>query len=89
VIVSKFRERLAVLKQLFKKIDVERFNLKPLKKEEVKEKYQVTIKNKFAALEILDDNGDINKARETIRENKNFGQRVYRSLRFKALKTMV
>jgi hypothetical protein len=31
--------------------------------------YQVTIKNKFAALENVDDNVDINKAWETIREN--------------------
>jgi hypothetical protein len=31
--------------------------------------YQVTIKNKFAALENLDDNGDINRAWETNREN--------------------
>jgi hypothetical protein len=29
----------------------------------------VRIKNKFAALENLDDNGDINRAWETIREN--------------------
>jgi hypothetical protein len=36
---------------------------------EVKEQYQVTIKSKFAALENLDDNGDINRALETIREN--------------------
>jgi hypothetical protein len=45
------------------------FNLKQLNEEEVKEQYQVTIKNKFAALENLDDNGDINQAWETIREN--------------------
>jgi hypothetical protein len=50
-------------------MDVERFNLKQLNEEEVKEQYQVTIKNKFAALENFDDNGDINKAWETIREN--------------------
>jgi hypothetical protein len=31
--------------------------------------YQVTIKYKFAAQENLDDNGDINRAWETIREN--------------------
>jgi hypothetical protein len=48
---------------------MERFNLKQLNEEEVKEQYQVTIKNKFAALENLDDNGDINKAWGTIREN--------------------
>jgi hypothetical protein len=49
-------------KQLVKKMDVERFNLKQVNEEEVKEQYQVTIKNKFAVLENLDDNGDINKA---------------------------
>jgi uncharacterized FlaG/YvyC family protein len=49
-------------------MDVERFNVKKLNEEEVKEQYQVTIKNKFASLENLDDNGDINKAWETIRE---------------------
>jgi hypothetical protein len=48
---------------------VERFNLKQLNEEEVKEQYQVTIKTKFAALENLDDNGDINRAWETNREN--------------------
>jgi hypothetical protein len=50
-------------------MDVERYNLKQLNAEEVKEQYQVTIKNKFAALENLDVNGDINRAWETIREN--------------------
>jgi uncharacterized FlaG/YvyC family protein len=56
-------------KQLVKKMDVKRFKVKKLNEEEVKEQYQVTIKNKFAVLENLDDNGDINKACETIREN--------------------
>jgi hypothetical protein len=54
---------------MVKKMDVERFNLKQLNEEEVREQYQVTIKNKFAALENLDDNGDINRAWYTIREN--------------------
>jgi hypothetical protein len=54
---------------MVKKMDVEKFNLKQLNEEEVKEWYQVTIKNKFAALENLDDNEDINRAWETIREN--------------------
>jgi hypothetical protein len=53
LVVAKVRERLAVNKQLVKKMDVERFNLQPLNEEEVKEQYQVTIKNKFAALEKL------------------------------------
>jgi hypothetical protein len=34
-----------------------------------KEQYQVTIKNTFAALENLEDNGDINRARNNITEN--------------------
>jgi hypothetical protein len=66
--VAKVRKRLEVGKQLVKKMDVERFNLKQLNDED-KEQYQVTIKNKFAALENLDDNGDMNRAWETIREN--------------------
>jgi hypothetical protein len=35
--VAKVRERLAVGKQLVKKMDVERFNLKQLNEEEVRE----------------------------------------------------
>jgi hypothetical protein len=69
LVVAKVRERLAVGKRMVKKMDVEIFNLKQLNEEEVKEWYQVTIKNRFAALENLDDNGDINRAWGTIREN--------------------
>jgi hypothetical protein len=54
LVVAKVRERLAVSKRMVKKMGVERFNLKQLNEEEVKEEYQVTIKNKFAALENLD-----------------------------------
>jgi hypothetical protein len=64
-VVAKVREGLAVSKRKVKKMDVERFYLKQLNEEEIKEQYQVTIKNKFAALV----NGDINRAWETIREN--------------------
>jgi hypothetical protein len=69
LVVAKVRERLAVTKRMVKMMDVERFNLKQLNEEEVKEQYQVTIKTKFSALENLDDNRDINRAWETIREN--------------------
>jgi hypothetical protein len=41
---------------------MDKFNRKQLNEEQVKEQYQVTIKNKFAALEHLDDNEDINRA---------------------------
>jgi hypothetical protein len=62
LVVAKVRERLAVSKRMVKKMDVERFNLKQLSEEGVKEQYQVTIENKFKDLENLDDNGDINRA---------------------------
>jgi hypothetical protein len=42
-----------VSKQAAQKVDMERFNLKKLNEGDVKEQYQVTIRNKFAALENL------------------------------------
>jgi ribosomal protein L19E len=62
--VEKVRERLAVSKRDAQKIDTERFNGKKLHERDVKEQYQVTIRNTFAALENLEDSGDINKALE-------------------------
>jgi ribosomal protein S25 len=56
---------------MVKKIDMERFNLKKINEWEVKEKYQVTIKTSFTALENLEDNGDISSAWDTVRENIN------------------
>jgi hypothetical protein len=54
---------------------MERFNLNKLKEGDVKEQYQVTIRNKLAALEKSEDNGDINRAWGNIRENiNNLGQ---------------
>jgi hypothetical protein len=53
LVVAKVMERLAVGKQDFKKMDMERFNLKKLNKKDVQEQYQVTIINKFTALENL------------------------------------
>jgi hypothetical protein len=48
---------------------VERFSLKKFNEGEVTENYQVTIINKSAALENLEDNGDINRLLDNIREN--------------------
>jgi hypothetical protein len=48
---------------------MDRLNVKKLNEGEVKEQYQVTIKNRFSALENLEDNGDINRVWDTIREN--------------------
>jgi hypothetical protein len=51
---------------------MEMFNLKKLNEVKHKEQYQVEISNRFAALENLDDDdGDINRDWETIRENIN------------------
>jgi DNA repair ATPase RecN len=69
LLVSKVRERLAVSKRAAQKIDTARFNVKKLNEGDVKEHYQVTIRNKFAALENLEDAGEINRAWDNIREN--------------------
>jgi hypothetical protein len=70
LVVAKVRERLAVSKRAAQKIDTERFNVKKLNEWDVKEQYQVTIRNTFAALENLEDSGDINGEWEIIREIK-------------------
>jgi hypothetical protein len=69
LVVAKVRERLAVSKRAAHKIDMEKFNIKKLDEGNVNEQYQVTIRNKFAALENLEDSGDINGAWDNIREN--------------------
>jgi DNA repair ATPase RecN len=69
LVVAKVRERLAVSKRASQKVDTERFNLKKLNEGDVKEQYQVTIRNKFAALENLEDSRDINRAWDNFREN--------------------
>jgi hypothetical protein len=46
---------------------MERFSLKKLNKAEGKEQYWVEISNRFAALENLGDNMDINRAWKTDR----------------------
>ena len=67
--VAKLRKRLAVSKQAAQKFDGERFNLRRLNELEVKEKYQIEITNKFAALESLNVDDDVNRAWENIKEN--------------------
>jgi hypothetical protein len=60
LVEAKVWERLAVSKQAAQKIDMEPCNLKNLNEEDVTEQYQVTIRNKFAALKSLEGNRDIN-----------------------------
>jgi hypothetical protein len=54
---------------------MERFNLKKLNDVEGKEQFCVEVSNRFAALEDLDTEVEINSAWETIRVYKHFSQR--------------
>jgi len=69
LVVAKLRESLAVRKQAAQKFEGERFNLEKLKELEVKEKYQIEIKNRFAALENLNVDEDVNRVWENIKKN--------------------
>jgi hypothetical protein len=69
LVVAKVRERLAVSKGAAQEVDTERFNLKKLNEGDVKEQYQVKIRNKYAALENLEDSEVINRALDSIRVN--------------------
>jgi hypothetical protein len=57
---AKIKERLAVNKQGSRKFHMERFNLKILNKVEDKEKYRVEVSNRFAEVEDLDAEVEIN-----------------------------
>jgi hypothetical protein len=60
---------------------MERFDLKKLNETEVKEKYRVEDSKRFAALEGLNAEIDLNSAWETSREeHRNFTQREARLL---------
>jgi hypothetical protein len=60
LVVAQVRERLAASKQTTYRFHMKRFSLKKLN--EVKEQYRIEISNRFAALEILDAEVDINRA---------------------------
>jgi len=59
---------MAVNKQAAKKYDGERLKLGKLSELEVRKQYLIEISNRFAALESLGDNEDINRAWENIKE---------------------
>ena len=67
LVVAKLRERLAVHKQAAQKFDGERFNLRKLSELEVKNKYQIEITNRFAALENLNVDEDVNMLGKTLK----------------------
>jgi hypothetical protein len=67
--VAKAGERLAVNKQRSQRFNMERSNLKKLNEVEGKEQFCVEVSNRFAALEDLGAEVEINSVWETIREN--------------------
>jgi len=68
-VIAKVRERLAVGKLAAQRFDRQRFNLRKLNDPEVREQYQIEITNRFAALENLNNDKDINRTWENIKEN--------------------
>jgi hypothetical protein len=60
--VAKFKEILAVRKQILYRFHMERFNLKKLYEVKGKEQYHAEISKRFSALENLDAEVGINRA---------------------------
>jgi len=69
LVIAKFRERLAVGKHAAQRCDKQRFNLRKLNEPEVREQYHIEITNRFAALENLNDDEDVHRTWENIKEN--------------------
>ena len=56
-------------KQATQRFDRQRFNLRKLNELEVRKQYQIEITNRFAPLENLNDDEDVNRTWENIKEN--------------------
>jgi len=69
LVIAKVRERLAVGKQAAQRFGRQTFNLRKLNEPEVREQYQIEITNRFAALEKLNDDKNVNRIWENIKEN--------------------
>ena len=69
MVIAKVREKLAVGKQAAQRVDRQRFNLSKLNDLEVRKHYQIDITNRFAALENLNEDKDVNRTWENIKEN--------------------
>jgi hypothetical protein len=68
-VVAKVRESLAVNKRRSHIFHMKRFTLKELNKVESKEQYHVEVSNRFAALQDLDTDVEVNSSWERIPEN--------------------
>jgi len=69
LVIAKVRERLAVGKQAAQRYDRQRFNLRKLNELEVRKLYQIEITNRFTAMDNLNDDEDVNRTWENIKEN--------------------
>ena len=69
LVIPKVRERLAVGKHAVQRLDRHRFNLSKLNELEVRKQYQVEITNRFAALENLNEDEDVNRIWGNIKHN--------------------
>jgi len=69
LVIAQVRERLAVGKQAAQRFDRQRFNLRKLNEPEVREQYLIEITNRFASLENSDDDEDVNRTWENIKDN--------------------
>jgi len=68
-VIAKVRERIAVGKQAAQMFDRQRFNLRKLNEPEIREHYQIKITNRFAALENVNDEENVNRTWGNIKEN--------------------
>jgi len=68
LVIAKVRERLAVGKQDAQRSDRQRYNLRKLNDLEVRKQYQIEITNKFAALENSNEDEDVNRTWENVKE---------------------
>jgi len=69
LVIAKVRDRLAVGKQAAQTLDRHRFNLSKLNELEIRKQYQVEITNRFAALENLNEDEDVNRIWGNIKHN--------------------
>jgi hypothetical protein len=69
LVVANLRKSISVSKRARQTFDLEIFDLRKLDDLEVKEKYQIEVSNRFAALDCLDECFDINYTWENIGEN--------------------
>jgi len=67
MVAAKFKKILAVGKKSAPSFDGEIFNLKKLHELEFRKQNQIEITNKFAALDILRDDEDINRTLDNIK----------------------